>query len=174
MKLPHVLIATRWNSWFNAAKYYSSFAQFCEGFFKLEKSHGIAVDKILELVDDDRLNHVPYHNLRLNLHFIIENCTCLITVLISLEETKTPITRVIYNLIADIKQYSFLGTSKSTFGVEIDRLLFELENRGRDLSQISKICSAHLFQNWLNTWMPILCITFTRDLICLILESYLL
>ena len=53
VKLPPVPVATRWNSWFNVAKYHSSFIQFYEGFFKQEKSLGFAVDRILKLVDDD-------------------------------------------------------------------------------------------------------------------------
>jgi len=72
VKLPPVPVATRWNSWFNAARYPSSIVQFYEGFFKQEKSHGLAVHRILELVDDCRLHHASCHNLRLNLHFIKE------------------------------------------------------------------------------------------------------
>ena len=93
VKLPSVPVVTRWNSWFNVARYHSSFGQFYKGFFKQEKSHGLAVDRILEL--DDQLHHTSYHNLYLNLHFINENCTCLITVLTSLEETKSLLAEVV-------------------------------------------------------------------------------
>jgi len=132
MKLLPVPVATRWNSWFNAAKYHSSFVQFYEGFFKQEKGHGLAVDRILELVDDGRLHHASYHNLHLNLPFIKENCIHLITVLTSLEETKSPLACVVYNMMEDVKQYLHTGTSKSTFGVETDCLLSELENTKRE------------------------------------------
>ena len=121
-------MATRWNSWFNVTKYHSSFVQFYEGFFKQEKSHGLAADRILELIDDGQLHDASYHNLRLNLHFINENCNHLITVLTSLEETKSPFACVVYNMMEDGKQYLHTGTSKSILGLEIDHLLSELEN----------------------------------------------
>ena len=70
VKLLLVPVATRWNSWFSAAKYPLFFYQFYEGFFKQEKSHGLAVDRILELVNDGRLYHASYYNLCLNLYFI--------------------------------------------------------------------------------------------------------
>ena len=73
VKLPTVPVATRWNSWFNTARYPSSFIQFYEGIFKQEKSHGLAVDRILESVDSGRLHHASFLNLRLNLYFITEN-----------------------------------------------------------------------------------------------------
>ena len=119
MKLPPVPVAARWNSWFNAAKYHSSFVQFYEGFFKPEKSHSLTVDRILDLVDDGLLHYGSYDNLCLNLHFINENCTDLIMVLTSLKETKCLLSCVVYNMMEDVKQYLHADTSKSTFGVEI-------------------------------------------------------
>ena len=118
-------MATRLNSWFNAARYHLSFIQFYEGFFKKEKSHGLAEDRILELVDSGRLHHAAFLNLHLNLYFITENCTCLIKVLTSLEETKSPLACVVYDMMEDVKQYLHAGISKSTFGLETDRLLSE-------------------------------------------------
>ena len=130
MKLLSVPGATKWNSWFNAAKYHSSFTKLNERLFKQGKSYGLAVDKILELVDGSRLHHASYHNLCLNLDFIKKNCTHLIKVLTSLEETKSLLVCVVYNKMEDIKQYLHIGTTKSTFGIEIDHLLSELENIG--------------------------------------------
>ena len=110
MKLPTGLVTTRWNSWFNAAKYLSSFTKFYEGIFKQEKSYDLAVDRILELVDDGWQHHTSYYYLCLNLHFINENCTHLITVLTSLEVTKSQFAC----MMEDVKQYLHTGTSKST------------------------------------------------------------
>ena len=129
LKLPTVPVATRQNSWFNAVKYHSSIVQFYEGFFKQEKSHSFAVDKILELVDDGQLHNASYHNLHLKLHFINENCTCLLTISTGLEETKSQLACVAYNMMEDVKQYLHTGTSKSTFGVDTDHLLSELGER---------------------------------------------
>ena len=94
--------------------------------------NGLAVDRIQELVDDGRLPHTSYHNLRPNLHFINENCIRLITVLSSLEETKSPLVCIVYNIMKDIKQYLHAGTSKSRFGVETSCLLSERENTERE------------------------------------------
>ena len=123
VKLCPVPVVTRWNSWFNAARYHSSFIQFYEGFFKQEKSHDLAVDRILELVDGGQLHHVSFLNLRLNLYFITGNCTRLIKALTGLEETKSPLACVVYNMMEDVKQYLHAGISKSIFGLETDRLL---------------------------------------------------
>ena len=149
MKLLPVPVATRWNSWFNAARYHSSFIHFYEGFFKQEKSHGLAVDRILELVDGGQLHHASFLNLHLNLCFIIENCTHLIKALTSSKETKSPLACVLYNMMEDVKQYLHAGISKSTFGLETDRLLSELKiaEGGGELSQTFKFCSAYLFLN---------------------------
>ena len=148
VKLPPVSVANRWNSWFNAARYHSSFIQFYEGFFKQERSHGLAVDIILKLVDGGRLDHASFLNLRLNLYFITENCTHLMKALTSLEEIKSPLACVVYNMMEDVKQYLHAGISKSTFGLETDRLPSEIKlQRGRELYQTFKICSAYLFLN---------------------------
>ena len=101
VKLPPVPVATRWNSWFNAVRYHSSFIQFYEGFFKQEKNHGLAVHRILKLVDGGRLHHASFLNLHLNLYFTTENCTRLIKALTSLEETKSPLACVVYNMMED-------------------------------------------------------------------------
>ena len=129
VKLSPVPVATRWNSWFNVARYHSSFIQFYEGFFKQEKSHSLAVDRILVLVDGGQLHHASFLNLRLNLYFITENCTCLIKALTSLEETKSPLACVIYNMKVVVNNIVYLhaGISKSTFGLETDCLLSELK-----------------------------------------------
>ena len=132
MKLPPVPVATRWNSWFNAGRYHSSFIQFYEGFFKQEKSHGLAVDRILELEDSGRLHHASFLNLCLKLYFITENCTRLIKALTSLEKTKSPLACVVYYVMEDVKQYLHAGISKSIFGLETDRLLSELKPRERE------------------------------------------
>ena len=132
VKLPAVPVATRWNSWFNAARYHSFFIQFYEGFFKQENSHGLAVNRILELVDGGRLNHASFLNLHLNLYFITENCTCLIKALTSLEETKSPLAGIVYNMMEDVKQNLHAGISKSTFGFQTDRLLSELKTAERE------------------------------------------
>ena len=163
MKLRPVSVATRWNSWFNAATYHSSFIQFYEGSFKQEKSHGLAVDRILELVDGGRLHHAFFLNLHLNLYFMNENCTRLIKALTSLEETKSPLACIVYNMMEDGKQYLHAGISKSTFGLETDRLLSELKTADRELSQTFKISSANFFP----------CVTFARQLVYLIQENYL-
>ena len=112
VKLPPMLMATRWNSWFNVAEYHSSFLQFYEGFFKQEKTYSLAVDRILELVGDNQLHHISYHNFQLNLHFINENCTCLIIGLRRLEENKSLFACVVYNMMEDVKQNLHTGTSK--------------------------------------------------------------
>ena len=132
MKLTPVPVATRWNSWFNAARYHSSFIQLYEGFFKQEKSDGLTVYRILELVDGGRLHHASFLNLHLNLYFINENCTRLIKSLTSLEETKFPLACVVYNMMEDVKQYLHAGISKSTFGLETDCLLSELKTAERE------------------------------------------
>ena len=124
MKLPLVPVATRWNSWFNAARYHSYFIQFYEGFFK-------QVDRILELIDGGRLHHASFLNLRLNLYFITENCTRLIKAFTSWEETKSPLAWVVY-MMEDAKQYLHAGISKSTFRLETDRLLSELKTAERE------------------------------------------
>ena len=67
------------------------------------------VDRILELVDGGRLHHTSFLNLRLNLYFITENCTRSIKALTSLEETKSPLACVIYNMMEDVKQYLLAG-----------------------------------------------------------------
>ena len=148
VKLPPVQVVSRWNSLINEAKYHPSFVQFYEGFFKQEKSHGFAVDRIFELVDDGQLHHASYHNLHLNLHFINENCTHLITVLTIFDKTKFPLACVVHNMMEDVKQYLHNGTSKSTFGVESDCLLSELENieRKRVNSNFQDLFP-HLFKN---------------------------
>ena len=132
VKLPPVSVATRQDFWCNAARYHSSFVQFYERFFKQEKNYGLVVDRILELENNGWLRHAAYHNLCLNLHFINENCTHLLTVLTSLEETKSLLAYVVYNMMGDVKQYLHTGTSKSTFDVETDRLLSDLENTERE------------------------------------------
>ena len=91
-----MLMATRWDSWFNVAKYHSSFGEFYERFFKQVKNHGLVVNWIQELIGDDWQHHASYHNLHLNLHFKNKNCTCLITALTSLQETKSAPVCIVY------------------------------------------------------------------------------
>ena len=90
--------------------------------------------RILELVDGGRLHHASFLNLRLNLYFITENCIRLIKALTSLEETKSPLVCVVYYVMEDVKQYLHASISKSTFGLETDRLLSELKTSEKHLS----------------------------------------
>lgn len=75
-------MANRWNLSFNVPKYHSSYLQFYEEFFKHQKNPGLVVDRILELLDDVWLHYTSYH-LYLSLNFINENCTRLLTDLMS-------------------------------------------------------------------------------------------
>ena len=128
MKLTTVPVVTRWNFWFNAAKYYSSFVQFYEECLKQEESHSLAV--VAVELEDGQLHHASYHYLCLNLHYINENCICLISFH---KLRKSLLACIVYSMMEDVKQCLHIGASKSTFGVETDCFISELENRKRVL-----------------------------------------
>ena len=65
-KLPPVSVSTRWNSWFNAAVFHATRIYFYEGFYKAEKNHGMAVERITELVTHKTI----YPEILLQLNFL--------------------------------------------------------------------------------------------------------
>ena len=78
----------------------------------------------------------------MNLHFINENCAYLITALTSIEKTKFPLVCIVYNMLADIKQY--LHTWTSTFGLKTVFCL-NYKTQGMESFQIYKIFFCKFF-----------------------------
>lgn len=70
VKLPPVPVSTRWNSWFEAAIYHATRIHLYEGFYKVEKGQGMAVEQIVQLVTHKTI----YPELCLQLYLIKENC----------------------------------------------------------------------------------------------------
>ena len=91
VKLPPVPVSIRWNSWFEAAIYHATRVHIYKRFYKQEKSVGMAVERIIEL-----LTHKEYtQKLYSSFISIKENCQRLMNVLTALEE-KTPVKCSIY------------------------------------------------------------------------------
>lgn len=99
VKLPPVPVFTRWNSWFEAAIYHTTRIHLYEGFYRAERSQGMAVERIIELVTHKTI----YPELSLQLYFIKENCQRLMTVLTSLEVNRSPLACTVYNLLEDLR-----------------------------------------------------------------------
>ena len=117
----------RWNSWFEAAIYHATRVHIYEGFYKQEKSVGMAVERIIELLTHKEI----YPEIVLQLHFIKESCQRLMNVLTALEEKKTPLASKVFNLLEDLVAYLKAGSKKNLFGTETDRLLTKLAEPGR-------------------------------------------
>ena len=49
VKLPPVTVSSRRNSWFEGAIYHATRLHLYEGFYKVEKAQGMAVERIVEL-----------------------------------------------------------------------------------------------------------------------------
>ena len=126
VRLPPALVSTRWNSWFEAAKYHAHHMHLYEGFFIQEKSDAMAVDRILELTTNNQQNKDDFNNLRINLNFVEENSNRLISSLKCLEETPSPLATRVYNVIEDLRLYLTAGTKKTNFGPNTDALLKDL------------------------------------------------
>ena len=122
VKLPPVPISSRWNSWFEAATYHATRVHVYEGFYTAEKSAGMAVERILQLVKHKTI----FPEICLHLHVLKENCHRLMMVLTSLEAKETPLACTVFNLLEDLRAYLRAGCTKTTFGVETDRLLLKL------------------------------------------------
>ena len=122
VKLPPVPVSTRWNSWFEAAIYHATRVHIYEGFYKQEKSVGMAVERIIELLTHKEI----YPEIVLQLFFIKENCQRLMNVLTALEEKKIPLACKVFNLLEDLVVYLKAGSRKNSFGTETDRLLTKL------------------------------------------------
>ena len=89
------------------------------------------------------------------------------TALPTLEETISSHICVVYNMMEDIKQCLLTGTSKSTFGLETDSLLSELENTlkekivlnfqaffSRSFSKLNKYLDVHtVYNSYKTTWL---------------------
>ena len=122
VKLPPVPVSIRWNSWYKAAVYHATRIQLYEGFYKAEKTQGVAVERIIKMVTHKTI----YPEIRLQLYFIKENCQRLMAVLTSLEAKDVPLACTVYNTLEDLRSYLRSGTTKTSFGEEIDRLLQNL------------------------------------------------
>ena len=122
VKLPPVPISSCWNSWFKAASYHATRIHLYEGFYKAEKAHGMAVEKIIELVTHKTI----YPEITLQLYFIKENCHRLMVVLTAMEGKGSPLACTVYNMLEDLRSYLRAGISKTTFGEQTDRLLSQL------------------------------------------------
>ena len=122
VKLPPVPVSSRWNSWFQAASYHATHVHLYEGFYKAEKAQGMAVERVIELV----MHKTIYPEISLHLYFITENCQRLVMVLTSLEVKGCPLVCTVYNTLEDLRSYLKMGTIKTSFGEETDRLLDKL------------------------------------------------
>ena len=123
VKLPPVPVSTRWNSWFEAANYHATRIHLYEGFYKVEKGPGMAVQRIVELLT----HKVVYPEICLQLYFIKENCQRLITTITSLESKEVPLACTVYNTMEDLRAFLKAGITKTSFGPESDRLLSKLQ-----------------------------------------------
>jgi hypothetical protein len=100
--------------------------------FLAEKSQGMAVERIIELVTHKTI----YPEILLQVHFVAENCPRLISTLTSLEATSDPLAVTCYNHMEDLRAYLQDGASKDSFGTETDKLLSKL--KGQQLNQTRK------------------------------------
>ena len=142
VKLPPVPVSSCWNSWFEAATYHATRVHLYEGFYKAEKSVGMAVERILELVTHKTI----FPEICLQLYFLKENCHRLMTGLTSLEAKETPLACTIYNLLEDLRSYLRASCTMTTFGTETDRLLAKLSEpeRRKQIKLFQKVFSLSL------------------------------
>ena len=117
VKLPPVPVSTRWNSWFEAAIYHATRVHIYEGFYKQEKSVGMAVERIIELLTHKEI----YPEIVLQLYFIKENCQRLMNVLTALEEKKIPLACKVFNLLEDLVAY-LIKSFKNVFALSVKKI----------------------------------------------------
>ena len=111
VKLPPVLVSSRWNSWFDTAMYHATRVHLYEGFYRAEEGVGMAVERIIELVSHKTI----YTLITLQFDFIKENCQWLMTVLTALEEKVTPLACKAFNYLEDLKMYLRAGCEKTSW-----------------------------------------------------------
>ena len=97
-----------------------------EGLYKAEKGQGMAVERTIELVTHKMV--------------IKENWQCLISVLTSLEANEVLLACTMYSHLEDLRSYLKSGLSKSSFGVETDRLLAKYPAEQKRNHQIISEC----------------------------------
>lgn len=148
-RLPPVPVSSWWNSWFEAVIHHATRIHLYEGFYKAEKGQGKAIEHTFELVTHKTI----YNETCLQLYFIKENCRRLMAVLTSLEAKEVPLACTVYNLMEDLWSYLRGGISKSSLGVEMDRLLakYPAEQKRKHIKSfqtVFKLSPQKLEEHW--------------------------
>ena len=100
----------------------------------------MAVESIIELVTHKAI----YNKISTQLYFIKENSQRIMLVLTSLEAQEVPSACTVYNCLEDLRSYLKSGLSKSSFGVETDRLLakYPAEQKRKHIKSIQMCIQA--------------------------------
>lgn len=118
--VPPEAVSSRWNTWFEAVKYHAEHVHLYREFLLAEKSSSQAVTNILSLLETEE----KVQALILQLTFISEGCTKLMTALTVLEGTHQPTAVSAHNVMEDLGSYLVNGTAKTCgFGTKTDELL---------------------------------------------------
>nr|XP_023672281.1 uncharacterized protein LOC111846387 [Paramormyrops kingsleyae] len=122
-KVPPEAVSTRWNTWFEAVKYHAEHVHLYREFFLAENSSSQAVTNILSLLEKEE----KVQALTVQLTFISDGCSKLMTALTVLEGTHHPTAVSVHNVMEDLGFYLVNGTAKTCgFGAETDMLLSKM------------------------------------------------
>lgn len=120
--LPPAPVKTRWRTWYECIVYHAEYLSYYEGFFRTEKSEGMAIDRILEILQ----NKERYTYVEVCMNFIVENCQRTMTFLTFVEGTRKPLCPLVYTRLEDLRAYLDAGITKGSFGTATDRSLAKL------------------------------------------------
>ncbi|KAK6189098.1 hypothetical protein SNE40_005140 [Patella caerulea] len=125
--LPPEPVRTRWGTWFAVIKYHTEYIHLYEGFFKSEKSEGVAVESLLEITR----NKDRYKDVQLQMAFIVENCHHIMNLITYLEGTHFPLAAYMYNKMEEMRAFLLSGTTKLEFGIQTDIQLSKYDIQAR-------------------------------------------